>query len=57
MDYKFRVGIIKQNGEVISENFNTRSKAEDYILTVSDKEKIKRADILNSETRKRERVF
>lgn len=54
---KFKVGIIFDNGKIISKNFLTKKLAEDYILAISDKEKIKRTDILNKETKERERIF
>ncbi len=53
----YRVGILFNDGTVISNNFKTKPLAEDYLLRESDKKKIKRADILNQETKKRERVF
>lgn len=41
----------------ISKNFSTKSEAETWILEVSEKQKIKRADILNKKTKERERVL
>ena len=52
----FRVGIITDK-RTIGKTFKTKDKAEEYILTISEKETIKRADILNKETGERERVF
>ncbi len=54
----FRVGIIFKDGIIPrGQNFKTRTEAEDFILTESEKKEIKRADILNKETRDRERIF
>ena len=54
---KFRVAILLQNLETLGKNFNTKTEAEDYILAISEKKTVKRADILNRETKEREKVF
>lgn len=53
----FRVGIILNTGEVVTQNFDTKPEAENWILEVSEKQKVKRADILDKTTEARERVF
>lgn len=53
----FRLVITLGNLKYITKNCATKSEAEDYILEVSAKQEIKRADILNKETNERERVF
>jgi len=54
---KYRLGILKKDGKIIAKNFNTQGEAEDYILTISEKENIKRADLMNKETKEKERIF
>ena len=54
---QFRVAIVIENLETIGKNFDTKSEAEDYVLKLSEQKTIKRADILNKETKERERVF
>ena len=54
---KFRVAILLNNLETIGKNCDTKEEAEDYVLTISETKKIKRADIVNRETKERERVF
>lgn len=54
----WRVVIIFKNGaKPVGVNFNTKDEAEDYILKESDKQEIRRADLLNKDTGERERVF
>ena len=53
----FRVGIILDTGKTIAKSFNTKSEAENWILEVSEKQKIKRADILDEKTKTREKAF
>ena len=52
----FRVGIITDK-QAIGKTVKTKGEAEDDILAISEKETIKRADILNKESGERERVF
>ncbi len=50
----YKVGIVKSNGEIKSQNFETKQQADDYILSMAEKGKIKTAIILNKETKERE---
>lgn len=43
--------------QYLSKNCNTKDEAETWILKISDKQKVKRADILNKKTKERERVL
>jgi len=52
----FRIGIITDK-RIIGKTCKTKEQAEEYILIISEKETIKRADILDKNTGKRERVF
>lgn len=54
---KFRLAILLENLETIGKNFDTKSEAEDYALNLLEQKTIKRADILNRETKERERIF
>ncbi len=45
------VGIIKKNGNVISQHVDTRSAADEYILSIAEKEPIKMAKIRNLDTK------
>jgi hypothetical protein len=49
----FRVSILKNNGEIISNNFKNKESADTWILEEAEKG-IKKAIILNKETKKRE---
>jgi hypothetical protein len=48
----FRVGIVKNNGEVISKNFETRESVDTWILEQAE-QGIKKAIIINKETKER----
>lgn len=52
----FRAGIITAKG-IIGKTLETKEQAEEYILEVSEKEEVKRADILDRKTGIRERIF
>lgn len=54
---KYRVAIITKDGKSIGRNFDNRNEVEDFILKIDDKNGVKRADILNRETKERERLF
>jgi len=51
---QYRVALVTKSGKTKSKNFNTKSKAEDYILNIATKEGIKRAVLLNRDTKERE---
>lgn len=53
----YRVVILTDKKILPGQNFDTKPEAEDYILSISDSENIKRADILNKETGQRERML
>ena len=46
----FRAGIILKSGMPLSDNFDTLKEAEDWILSIAEKEGIKFYKILNKET-------
>ena len=50
----YRVGITTLKGVTISRKFQTREKADEWILEVAEKEGVKKAIILNKETKERE---
>jgi len=50
----FRVGIVKSNGQVEGKNFETKQEADDYILSMEEKDGLKNAMILNKETGEKE---
>ena len=50
----FRVGIVKSNGQVEGKNFETKQEADDYILSMAEKDGLKNAMILNKETGEKE---
>ncbi len=50
----YRVGITKSNGEIDSQNFETKQEADEYVLSMAEKEGLKTAMILNKETKERE---
>jgi len=52
----FRVGLVTKKGGIISENFETREEADDYILTKNEELEVRYARIINKETGKREVV-
>lgn len=47
----FRVGIVKKDGDIISQNFNTEKEANDFVLDIAEKFGIKHYRILNKETK------
>jgi len=53
---RYHVAIITKSGNIVSKNCQTLPEADDFILTVDNGEGVKRADILNKETGKREVV-
>ena len=53
----YRLGIIYQDGSIEGLNFKTKEEAEDYIIKQDDVNKIKRADIINRQSKARERIF
>lgn len=53
----FRLVITLEGLEYIRKEVNSKSEAETYILEISEKQKIKRADIMNLETKERKRIF
>ena len=46
----FRVGIIKENGIPEAHNFDTKTEAESWLLSVMDREELRQARIKNLET-------
>jgi hypothetical protein len=53
----YRLVITLGNLEYITKNFKTKNQAEDFVLELSEKRNIKRADILNLENKVREKIF
>lgn len=43
--------------QYLSKNCNTKDEAETWILEVSEKQEVKRADIFNKKTKERERIL
>ena len=50
----YRVGIVKSNGKIDSQNFETKQQADDYVLSMAESNNIKTAIILNKETKEKE---
>jgi len=48
----FRVALSKKNGEIVSENFETKDEAELWILEMEETQQLKTAMIANSENKK-----
>ena len=53
----FRVGIVKTDGDIISQNFETKSECDEWILLQTEKCEIKKAVISNKETKEREIII
>ena len=53
----FRLAILLENNKTLGQNFKTADEAETWLLSISEKEKVKRADLLDLETKERKRVF
>ena len=47
----FRVGVVKANGKVEGKNFDTKQQADNYVLSMAEKEGLKSARILNKKTK------
>jgi len=45
----FRVGLLKENGDIVSKNFETKDKAETWVLEEMERQKIKKAYIFDRE--------
>jgi hypothetical protein len=52
----YRVGILTKQGNILGQTFQTRAEVDDYILQINEKEGVKRADIINQDTKEREKV-
>jgi len=52
----YRVGIVTEQMEFISENFFTKGEAETFILEISETKKIKNCRLKNLETGEEEKV-
>ncbi len=46
----FRIGIVKKDGTIISQNFDTKPEAEDFVLDLAEKEGIKFYKIKDKKT-------
>jgi hypothetical protein len=53
----FRVGFIKDNGIPDAKNFPTKEQAEDFILNLIDKEKIRQARIKDLDSGIEEKII
>jgi len=53
----WRVGVIRQNGIPEAHNFNTKSEAEDYLLSIMEKEELRQARIKDLSTGEEERII
>lgn len=53
----FRIVITLGNLKYISKNFNTKSEGENWVLEIAEKQKIKRADLLDKKTNIRKQIF
>ena len=49
---KFRVGIIKKNGEMIAENFNTKDEVDNFVLEVAEQSGVKYYKVIDRQTQK-----
>ena len=47
----YRVGLITDKGKIISKNFDTRDKAETWLLKIMDKKGVKHYKIINRNTK------
>lgn len=54
---KYSVGAIKKNGEVLGRAFETKAEAEEYLLTLMEKEELKQARIRNLMTGVEEKII
>ena len=50
----YRVGIVKTDGDIISQNFKTKSECDEWILLQTEECEVKKAIISNKETNERE---
>ncbi len=53
----YRVGIIKENGTPDAKNFDTKKEAEDWILSLMDKENLRQARLKDLDTNIEERII
>ena len=53
----FRLGLIRENGIPEAQNFNTRAEAEDYLLLLMDKEKLRQARLKDLDTEIEEKII
>lgn len=53
----FRVVVITQKGEIKSNTCPTKDDAELWVLQLQEKEELKRADVMNQETKEREKLI
>ena len=52
----FQVGIVKKNGTIIGKRVESREEADEYILSIAEKEEIKLAKIRDLKTGFEERI-
>jgi hypothetical protein len=53
----FKAGIILKSGDIIGHAFSTKEEAEEYILSIAEKQEIKEARIRNLQTGEEEVVL
>ena len=53
----FRVSIIRQNGIPEAHNFDTKSEAEDYLLSIMEKEQLRQARLKDLNTGVEEKII
>ena len=53
----WKVGVIRQNGIPEAHNFDTKSEAEDYLLSIMEKEELRQARIKDLSTGEEERII
>jgi len=53
----WKVGVIRQNGIPEAHNFDTKSEAEDYLLSIMEKEQLRQARIKDLSTGEEERII
>ena len=53
----WKVGVIRQNEIPEAHNFDTKSEAEDYLLSIMEKEELRQARIKDLSTGEEERII
>lgn len=53
----YRAGIIKENGTPEAHNFDTKKEAEDWILSIMDREELRQARIKDLDSNIEERII